>query len=122
MLLLAHTNGLESTSLKVGRLPLGPANKGLHGVPRLLLINWTVLTSSISTTTPAVLRCVSPYCVLCSHLCRFCPLQKALVMIQRIREKAGDSVQLSLIVGYEGNIHGGGSLVMHVSGRALVHV
>ena len=40
-------------------------------------------------------------------------LKKALVMIQSLKEKAGDSVQLGLIDGYEGNIHAGGSLVMH---------
>ena len=40
-------------------------------------------------------------------------------MIQSVKEKAGDSVQLGLIVGYEGNIHAGGSLVIHVSGSAL---
>ena len=43
-------------------------------------------------------------------------------MIQSVKEKAGDSVQLGLIVGYEGNIHAGGSLVIHVSGSALGHV
>lgn len=36
-------------------------------------------------------------------------------MIRRIKEKAGDSARLGLIVGYEGNIHAGGSLLMHVS-------
>ena len=66
---------------------------------------------------------VIPHCTLCSvHLCCSRPLQKALVMIQSVKEKAGDSVQLGLIVGYEGNIHAGGGLVIHVSGSALGHV
>lgn len=36
-------------------------------------------------------------------------------MIQGIKEKAGDSAQLGLIVGYKGSIHAGGSLLLHVS-------
>ena len=69
------------------------------------------------------MMCVSSsLCPVFSPFVLFCPLQKALVMIQSLKEKAGDSVQLGLIDGYEGNIHAGGSLVMHVSGSALGYV
>lgn len=37
-------------------------------------------------------------------------------MIQNVKEKTGDCAQLGLIVGCQGSIHAGGSLVKHVGG------
>ena len=46
-------------------------------------------------------------------------LEKALQLMQDIPKRANDAMALSMIFGYEGNIHANGQIILQVSGGYL---
>ena len=46
-------------------------------------------------------------------------LEKALQLMQDIPKRANDAMALSMIFGYDGNIHANGQIILQVSGAYL---